>query len=313
MKKPAKKASPKAASVRVKAAPGVATPGTGGRRASVSRATKETRISAAINLDGTGKYDIQTGIGFLDHMLEQLSRHSLIDITVRAEGDLHIDYHHTTEDTGIVLGECLQKALGDRGGIRRYGSAVIPMDETLTEVALDASNRPYLIWKVEFSKPKLGSMDTELFKEWFQAFAMNAGITLHVETLYGINDHHISESCFKGLARALGAAIAAAREGMDIRIVCGGVQNLADMVWVTLPDSPLKSGRDLVARLKADAGAISTAISGVIGNHNYIALAQLARAAGGDVRKLKVVTYNGGGDGITIANAAVLVSLEDGK
>ena len=207
MKKPAKKASPKAASVRVKAAPGVATPGTGGRRASVSRATKETRISAAINLDGTSKYDIQTGIGFLDHMLEQLSRHSLIDITVRAEGDLHIDYHHTTEDTGIVLGECLQKALGDRAGIRRYGSAVIPMDETLTEVALDASNRPYLIWKVDFSKPKLGSMDTELFKEWFQAFAQLGGLTLHVWNHYGDNNHHIVESCFKGLARALRVAV----------------------------------------------------------------------------------------------------------
>jgi len=183
------------------------TPGSGGRRASVTRATKETRISAAINLDGTGVYDIKTGIGFLDHMLEQLSRHSLIDITLRAEGDLHIDYHHTTEDSGIVLDECLAKALGDRAGIRRYGSAVIPMDETLTEVALDASNRPYLIWKVNFSKPKLGEMDTELFKEWFQAFAQNAGLTLHVENLYGENNHHIVESCFKGLARALRQAI----------------------------------------------------------------------------------------------------------
>ncbi len=145
-----KKASPKAVTQLL------TTPGSGGRRAFVSRATKETRIAAAINLDGTGKYDIKTGIGFLDHMLEQLSRHSLIDITLRAEGDLHIDYHHTTEDSGIVLGECLTKALGDRAGIRRYGAAHIPMDETLTEVALDASNRPYLIWKVVFSKPKLG-------------------------------------------------------------------------------------------------------------------------------------------------------------
>ena len=179
------------------------TPGTGGRRAAVSRQTKETRISAAINLDGNGKYDIQTGIGFLDHMLEQLSRHSLIDITLRAEGDLHIDYHHTTEDSGIVLGECLAKALGNRAGIRRYGSAVIPMDETLTEVALDASNRPYLIWKVNFSRPKLGTMDTELFKEWFQAFAQLGGLTLHVWNHYGENNHHIVESCFKGLARAL--------------------------------------------------------------------------------------------------------------
>ena len=183
------------------------TPGSGGRRASVDRTTKETRISAAINLDGTGVYDIKTGIGFLDHMLEQLSRHSLIDITLRAEGDLHIDYHHTTEDTGIVLGECLSKALGDRKGIRRYGSATIPMDETLTEVALDVSNRPYLIWKVPFSRPKLGSMDTELFKEWFQAFAQLGGLTLHVWNQYGENNHHIVESCFKALARALRQAI----------------------------------------------------------------------------------------------------------
>ena len=171
----ARKAAPKAAKGDI-----LTTPGTGGRRAYVSRATKETRIAAAINLDGTGKYDVKTGIGFLDHMLEQLSRHSLIDITLRAEGDLHIDYHHTTEDSGIVLGECLMKALGDRAGIRRYGAAHIPMDETLTEVALDASNRPYLIWKVVFSKPKLGTMDTELFKEWFQAFAQLGGLTLHV-------------------------------------------------------------------------------------------------------------------------------------
>lgn len=206
MKKAVKSASPKAKSA-ASAAP-LTTPGMGGRRAFVSRQTKETRIAAAINLDGTGKYDIQTGIGFLDHMLEQLSRHSLIDITLRAEGDLHIDYHHTTEDAGIVLGECLQKALGDRAGIRRYGSALIPMDETLTEVALDASNRPYLIWKVSFSKPKLGTMDTELFKEWFQAFAQLGGLTLHVWNHYGDNNHHIVESCFKGLARALRLAVA---------------------------------------------------------------------------------------------------------
>jgi imidazoleglycerol-phosphate dehydratase len=202
-----KKAAPKVTSKGATVTQMLTTPGSGGRRAFVSRATKETRIAAAINLDGTGKYDIKTGIGFLDHMLEQLSRHSLIDITLRAEGDLHIDYHHTTEDSGIVLGECLAKALGDRAGIRRYGAAHIPMDETLTEVALDASNRPYLIWKVNFSKPKLGTMDTELFKEWFQAFAQSAGVTLHVENLYGENNHHIVESCFKGLARALRQAV----------------------------------------------------------------------------------------------------------
>lgn len=178
------------------------------RQASVERNTQETQISATVNLDGSGVYDIETGIGFLDHMLEQLSRHSLIDITLRAKGDLHIDFHHTTEDTGIALGQAFSQALGDRKGIWRYGSALIPMDETLTRVALDASNRPYLIWKVDFSRDKLGEMDTELFKEWFQAFAQNAGLTLHVENLYGTNNHHIVESCYKALARALREAIA---------------------------------------------------------------------------------------------------------
>jgi imidazoleglycerol-phosphate dehydratase len=177
------------------------------RKASIERVTKETRISASIDLDGTGAYDIATGIGFLDHMLEQLSRHSLIDITLRAEGDTHIDFHHTTEDTGIVLGQAVAEALGERGGIARYGAALIPMDETLTRVALDASNRPYLIWKVDFTRDKLGEMDTELFREWFQAFAQHAGLTLHVETLYGVNNHHIVESAYKGLARALRAAV----------------------------------------------------------------------------------------------------------
>lgn len=177
------------------------------RKATVRRETKETRIEASLDLDGTGVYDIKTGIGFLDHMLEQLARHSLIDIRLRAEGDLHIDYHHTTEDTGIALGQAFQKALGDRKGIRRYADALIPMDETLTRVALDLSNRPYLIWKVNFTRDKLGEMDTELFKEWFQAFAQLGGITLHVETLYGDNSHHIIESCFKALARALRQAI----------------------------------------------------------------------------------------------------------
>ena len=178
------------------------------RKASVSRATRETKIAASVNLDGSGVYDVKTGIGFLDHMLEQLSRHSLIDLTLRAEGDLHIDYHHTTEDSGYVVGEAIAEALGERIGIQRYGDALIPMDETLTRVALDASNRPYLVWKVNFTRPKLGEMDTELFKEWFQAFAQSAGMTLHVETLYGENNHHIVESCFKGLARSLRAAVA---------------------------------------------------------------------------------------------------------
>ena len=178
------------------------------RRATVKRATKETQIEATVNLDGTGVYDVSTGIGFLDHMMEQLSRHSLIDIHLRAKGDLHIDFHHTTEDVGIALGEAVSKALGDRKGIMRYGEATIPMDETLTRVALDASNRPYLIWKVAFTRPKLGDMDTELFKEWFQAFAQSAGLTLHVENLYGENNHHIVESSFKALARSLRASIA---------------------------------------------------------------------------------------------------------
>ena len=177
------------------------------REASVERNTKETRITARVRLDGSGQYDIATGIGFLDHMLEQLSRHSLMDITLKAEGDLHIDFHHTTEDTGIALGQAVSQALGDRNGIVRYGSEMIPMDETLTRVALDASNRPYLIWKVAFPRDKLGEMDTELFKEWFQAFAQHAGLTLHVENLYGQNSHHIVESCYKGLARALRQAI----------------------------------------------------------------------------------------------------------
>jgi imidazoleglycerol-phosphate dehydratase len=179
----------------------------GNRTGTVDRKTKETQISVAVDLDGSGRSQITTGIGFLDHRLDQLSRHSLIDLKVEAKGDLHIDFHHTTEDTGICIGEAVAKALGDRKGIRRWGEATVPMDETLTRVALDASNRPYLIWKVSFSKPKLGEMDTELFKEWFQAFAQNAGLTLHVENLYGENNHHIVESCFKGLARALRQAI----------------------------------------------------------------------------------------------------------
>ncbi|CAN0494602.1 unnamed protein product [Laminaria digitata] len=173
------------------------------REAKVARKTTETDIEVALNLDGTGKYDVETGIGFLDHMLESFSRHSLIDLKVRAKGDLHIDFHHTTEDTGIAIGDAVHKALGDRRGIRRYASSTIPMDETLSRASIDVSDRPYLIWKVDFSKPKLGEMDTELFKEWFQAFAQNARVTLHVENIYGENNHHIVESCYKALARAL--------------------------------------------------------------------------------------------------------------
>jgi imidazoleglycerol-phosphate dehydratase len=190
-------------SAKATAKPAVAT----ARVASIARQTRETQIAATINLDGTGQYEVSTGIGFLDHMIEQLSRHSLVDIRLRAKGDLHIDYHHTTEDTGYVIGEAVSKALGDRRGIARWGEALVPMDETLTRVALDCSNRPYLIWRVNVPKPKLGEMDTELFKEWFQAFAQSAGVTLHVENLYGENSHHIVESCYKGLARALRMAV----------------------------------------------------------------------------------------------------------
>ena len=178
------------------------------RSATVTRQTRETRIEATLDLDGRGTCDVSTGIGFLDHMLEQLARHSLIGLTVRALGDLHIDFHHTTEDVAIAIGQAVNQALGERRGIVRFGSALAPMDETLSRVALDISARPYLVWRVEFSKPKLGDMDTELFKEWFQGFAQAAGITLHVETLYGVNNHHIVESCFKALARALRAAVA---------------------------------------------------------------------------------------------------------
>ncbi len=177
------------------------------RQASIERNTNETRIKAAIDLDGTGQYRISTGVGFLDHMLEQLSRHSLIDLEVKAEGDLQIDFHHVTEDVGIAIGEAVSEALGERRGIHRFGYAMAPMDEALTRVSLDASNRPYLVWKVKLKRPKVGEMDTELFKEWFQAFAQAAGLTLHVESLYGDNNHHIIESCYKGLARALRQAV----------------------------------------------------------------------------------------------------------
>ena len=177
------------------------------RKASIDRKTTETDISVSVDLDGTGAYDVKTGVGFLDHMLEQLARHSLADIKVRAKGDLHIDFHHTTEDCGIALGQAFAKALGDRKGIRRYASLHLAMDETLTRAAIDVSGRPYLVWKVAFNRPKIGEFDIELVREWFQAFAMNAGVTLHIETLYGDNNHHIAESCFKALARALREAI----------------------------------------------------------------------------------------------------------
>ena len=177
------------------------------RIAKVNRKTKETSIEAEVNLDGKGVYNIDTGIGFLNHMLEQLSKHSLVDINLKAKGDLHIDLHHTTEDSGIVIGEAIAKALGDKKGIKRYAHAYIPMDETLSRVSLDISNRPYLVWNVKLRVEKLGEMDTELFKEWFQAFSQSAGITLHIENVYGDNSHHIIESCFKGLARALRLAL----------------------------------------------------------------------------------------------------------
>ena len=177
------------------------------RIAKVNRKNKDTSIDAEVNLDGKGIYKIDTGIGFLNHMLEQLSKHSLVDINLKAKGDLHIDLHHTTEDSGIVLGEAIAKALGDKKGIKRYAHAYIPMDETLSRVSLDISNRPYLVWNVKLKVEKLGEMDTELFKEWFQAFSQSAGITLHIENVYGDNSHHIIESCFKGLARALRLAL----------------------------------------------------------------------------------------------------------
>ena len=178
------------------------------RTATIERKTRETEILASVDLDGTGIYDVDTGIGFLDHMLDLLARHARIDLTVRAKGDLHIDHHHTTEDVGIAIGQAVKQALGEMKGITRYADVHVPMDEALTRVALDISGRPFLVFKAEFVRDKVGSFDTELVQEWFQAFAMNSGVTLHVATLYGSNDHHIAESCFKGLARALRAAVA---------------------------------------------------------------------------------------------------------
>ena len=177
------------------------------RKAMIERKTTETQVTVTLDLDGTGAYDIKTGVGFLDHMLEQLSRHALIDITLRAVGDLHIDHHHTVEDSGIAIGQAVARALDDRKGIRRYASADLPMDGTLTRAAIDVSGRPYLVWRTSFTADKIGDFDTELVREWFQAFAMNAGVTLHVETPYADNNHHVAESCFKALARCLRQAI----------------------------------------------------------------------------------------------------------
>ncbi len=177
------------------------------RAATVERKTRETEIFVAVELDGSGDYDIETGIGFFDHMLEAFAKHSMIDLKVRAEGDLHIDMHHTVEDVGIVMGQAIAKALGDCAGVRRFGASYIPMDETLSRATIDISKRPYLVWRVNFARPKVGDMDTELFKEWFHALAMNAGLTLHVENLYGENTHHIIESCYKATARAFREAL----------------------------------------------------------------------------------------------------------
>jgi imidazoleglycerol-phosphate dehydratase len=178
------------------------------RQASVSRTTKETSISVTVNLDGTGKAEVHTGVGFFDHMLDQIARHSLIDLTIEAKGDLHIDFHHTVEDTGIALGQAIRKALGDLKGITRYADCHLAMDEALTRAAIDISGRPYLVFSADFTRDKIGEFDTELVEEWFRAFAMNAGVTLHVTNLYGSNNHHIAESCFKALARVLGSAVA---------------------------------------------------------------------------------------------------------
>jgi imidazoleglycerol-phosphate dehydratase len=178
------------------------------RQATISRKTNETEITATVNMDGSGACRIETGIGFFDHMLEQLGRHGLIDVTITAKGDLHIDDHHTVEDTGITLGQAIRQALGERRGIVRYGHAYLPMDETLSRASIDVSGRPFLVFRTDFHTPKIGTFDTQLVREFFQAFTMHAGITLHVETLYGVNDHHIAESCFKAVARALRTAIA---------------------------------------------------------------------------------------------------------
>jgi imidazoleglycerol-phosphate dehydratase len=178
------------------------------RKGAVTRKTNETEIVVELDLDGTGTAKVATGVGFFDHMLDQLARHSLMDMTVSAKGDLHIDDHHTVEDVGIALGQALKQALGDKRGLTRYADCLLPMDETLTRVAVDVSGRPFLVFRCAFPTPKIGTFDTELVREFFQAFAINGGLTLHIENLYGANSHHIAESCFKGVARALGAALA---------------------------------------------------------------------------------------------------------
>ena len=178
------------------------------RKGAITRKTNETNVEVSLDLDGSGVADVATGVGFFDHMLDQLARHSLVDINIRAGGDRHIDDHHTVEDVGIALGQALAKALGDKRGLTRYADCLLPMDETLTRVALDVSGRPFLIFRTEFPTEKIGAFDTQLVREFFQAFASNAGITLHIETLYGSNSHHIAESCFKGVARALRDAVA---------------------------------------------------------------------------------------------------------
>jgi len=232
------------------------------RTATIERKTRETQIRVTVNLDGGGEYSISTGIGFLDHMLEQLSRHSLIDLGVEAKGDLHIDFHHTNEDTAIAIGEAVSQALGDRAGITRYGDVRIPMDETLTRVTLDISNRPYLIWQVEFTRPKLGEMDTELFKEWFRAFAQAAGITIHVRNAYGENSHHIIESCFKAFAKE-----------NDKLVIKGGVLDgnvISESEIMKLAD--LESREVLLAKA---AGAMKASLFGAA----YLFQAPLAQAA----------------------------------
>ncbi|MDA0902172.1 MAG: imidazoleglycerol-phosphate dehydratase HisB [Proteobacteria bacterium] len=178
------------------------------RKAQLERNTKETKIAVSVNLDGSGIAKIDTGIGFLNHMIEQIAFHGLIDIELKVDGDLHVDYHHTTEDSAIALGKAIKEALGEKKGINRYGLAYIPMDEALTRVVIDISNRIYPVWRVELTRDKIGEMDSELFREWFFAFATHLGCNLHIENLYGINNHHIVESCFKGLARSLKEAIA---------------------------------------------------------------------------------------------------------